>query len=162
MASKLGLSYRQEDAERRGSATLAAIANALEVTFPVRTVKRRDAASEAVERIEAWADDLEVIAGALAIEGYQQPAAPAAEDEAETAGDPETEADPEGPNLVRMTRPQLNAYLTEQFGFEDPAALPNKDAVIALIRELAAGPPPPPVSADDPDEPADTGGSTDQ
>jgi len=42
----------------------------------------------------------------------------------------------ETPNLSSMTRDELNAEAARR-GVEDPASLPNKDAVIAAIEGLA-------------------------
>jgi hypothetical protein len=40
----------------------------------------------------------------------------------------------ETPDLLKMTRDELNAYASEQ-GVENPGALSNKDAVIAAIED---------------------------
>lgn len=65
MASVIGLSYRQETAEGRARAALGRISGTLGIEFSDPKPKRRDAAAEAVERTERWADDLETIAAAL-------------------------------------------------------------------------------------------------
>lgn len=112
MASKRGMSYRNEGAQSRIDAAVERIAAAGAFEVEPRPVYRRDPIRQETERLERLAGVLEQVVSVL--DGGRN--------------------DPN--RLASLTRKELNAMATD-LGIEKPADLPNKDAVIAAIEEAA-------------------------
>lgn len=112
MASKIGMTYRNEAAQARIDATLEGLTKGLTLDVGPVPTNRRDPILQETLRLEWMADLLEVLA----------------------AG-----PDPSKPDidLNAMKRDDLNAYAREH-GVEDPEGLPNKGAVMEAVSAAQA------------------------
>lgn len=120
MASKRGMSIRNEEAQARIDAAVERIATAGAFKVEPPPVYRRDPIRQDTERLERLAGIVEQAADALDDEGGDPAFSGAQADVSVT--------------IDTMTREELNTLAIER-GIEDPDKLPNKDAVIAAIQD---------------------------
>jgi len=119
MASRIGMSYRNEASQGRIDAALAALVSRFAVEVGPLAGHPRAPLLAAAIRLEWTADVLEAVAASSGV--------PVATDSAE-GGDPASAED----DLMAHTRDELNA-MADELGIEDVASLPNKGAVADAI-----------------------------
>lgn len=116
MASRIGMSYRNEASQGRIDAALTSLVNDFTLDVQPLPSNRRDPILQEAVRLEWTADVLEAIAASSGVPGAAE------------GGDPASAED----DLMDHTRDDLNAIAAE-LGIEDAASLPNKGAVVDAI-----------------------------